>query len=193
MAVGLVGQILTQLRQNLSHGLPRGWRLSLRCRLAAPQLEWGAPDNLQHQAGKSVSVLRQPFGYLLRGAAIIIFQAPPQSVGQNFLRKTAHKVVLFLLQQNRLEILWTAEFLPGYQLARRVDGKGPILLTPGADPIVIFQPKTDRVHPGVTGRAKGIGPMLLHSLAKRSGQDLSVFQFRHVRRRRRRRGAQDIV
>jgi len=56
--------------------------------------------------------------------------------------------------------------LTAWQLACSVDWKRPILLTPGANRIEIFETEPERVHLLMTGGAMRVGAVTLHALAQ---------------------------
>ncbi len=81
------------------------------------------------------------------------------------------------------------------ELTRCIDGCTSILGAPGPDSVEVLQRETDRVHDLVTTGAGRIGAMLRHLLPHRLWL-LPLFVFferRDVGRRRRRRGAENVL
>ena len=68
------------------------------------------------------------------------------------------------LQDDFLEFDRAGERFAARQSPRRIHGDGPDFVPPATDGVIVFQAKSERVNPGVAGRAFGFGPMFFQPL-----------------------------
>src|SRR5205823_341502 len=97
--------------------------------------------------------------------------------------------------QNVLQLRWTIELHPTWQLARGIDIEVPFLRAPGPDGVKVLEGETQRVHLGMASRTGWVGAVLLHALAERPLERhlLVLLQFGHIRWRRWGRRAQELL
>src|SRR5439155_12808305 len=161
----------------------RGFRLR--------HLERRTVHDAQNKGRKSVAVLGRFLHDRPNGRLVVIFATPAERIRPQVFGEVANHR-LRVVDQRLPQARGSVEVRSIVQLRGRIDGDAVVLDPPRADDVEVFEREAERIDHAVTGRARGVLPVLLHALARRERlarlrRRFGVLERRHVRRRRRRR------
>jgi hypothetical protein len=125
-----------------------------------------------------------------------IFDPPPEGVREEFLGQTAVKIGPPRPRDHGCKFLRVGERLAGDQPAGGVERRGRLVGPPPPQGVISLEGKAERIHASVARRAKGVAAMPFHQLPHRrvcAQRGLGLFERRHIGRRGRGRGAQQVV
>ena len=157
------------------------------------RLERQAVDDFEHEARELVVVAREPAGDELHGSRVVALEAAAERVGQQ-LRRDGPREGVAVGRQDVAQLIRARELASVRQLPRRVDRELAFRLAPRANGVEVLEAEAERIHAAMARRADGVLAVFLELLAhRRRRSDLRFVEIRHIGRRLRRRGIQEIV
>src|SRR5207237_945492 len=123
----------------------------------AALLERSAFDDGSDELREAVVLFGEVFRNLVAGAAVVIFEAATQRIGEHFFRQATNEVTAFLFEEDVAQFARAFKGFAGDQFAGRIDRRAAIFIPPCADAVEVFEAEANRVHALMTNGAIGFG------------------------------------